>query len=292
MARARCQRLASSLSRPSISGRRRQRSMITIELIGTSPELVGEGSYIRRRARLLRGDPQVDARMASKETAFDARIVTIERRIHIALFSAWLIRPEPIIQLSPPCFRISPVFERRNSARTTRRKGWKMPAPTSKLDCAKAGLGRLFYCPVLLLPTISPSWDRIVPRNGQLASDRSHAGVLHATQGQRPFHLAHFFGVREGTIRRASPSSTVANRADAMENRASLLGYQVRYLHSGDHFVANMHWCFEVERLRNVDTSGPRQLGAEYRRDVRGGEDPARCATALWPHALHRVGRD
>ena len=28
-----------------------------------------------------------------KGTAFDARIVTIERRLHIALFSAWLIRP-------------------------------------------------------------------------------------------------------------------------------------------------------------------------------------------------------
>ena len=36
-----------------------------------------------------------------------------------------------------------------------------------------------------------------------------HAGVLHAIHGQRPSHLAHFLGVREGTISTASPSSTV-----------------------------------------------------------------------------------
>ena len=35
-----------------------------------------------------------------------------------------------------------------------------------------------------------------------------------------------------------------------------------------------MHRCFEVERFRNVDTSGPRLLGAEYSRD----EDAVRDA--------------
>src|SRR6516165_6359990 len=63
-----------------------------------------------------------------------------------------------------------------------------------------------------------------------------------------------------------------------MESCASLLRDQVRYLHSSYHLRANEHRRFEVKRLRNIDGAGPRQFCAEYRRDVRGGEDALRDA--------------
>ena len=58
-----------------------------------------------------------------------------------------------------------------------------------------------------------------------------------------------------------------------MENCASLLRDQVRYLHGGYNFRTNEHRRFEVERLRNIDGAGPRLFCAEYRRDVGGCED-------------------
>src|SRR5688572_26823973 len=66
------------------------------------------------------------------------------------------------------------------------------------------------------------------------------------------------------------------DRAYTVEARAPFCGKQFGNPHLGDDFVADLHRAAEVERLRHIDRTGPRQLHAEHGGEVAGGEHAVR----------------